>query len=143
MIGKPAPLFTLVDLNGKTHSLQDYIGKIIWLEFWVTWCAACQDTLPKKDVFYRSLKHPGLAFLTIHVTDRDPDEERLASFAKEAGYQFPILRDKGRKTYDSYGLDSVPSTVIINSNGIIHAIYNETVPFTHVIKEIGYLLSSP
>lgn len=142
MIGKEAPLFALTDLHGKTHSLQDYKGQIVWLEFWVTWCSACQETLPKKDIFFRSLKHPRLSFLTIHVTGRDPYSEQLEKLVKEAGYQFPILSDQGRQTYDAYGITSVPTTVLIDSTGLIYGIYDETVPFTDIIQEVGTLLTA-
>lgn len=142
MIGKKAPAFTLMDLNGKKHSLKDYKDQIIWLEFWVTWCGACQETLPKKDVFFRSLRHPRLTFLTIHVTGRDPYSKQLKEFVEQAGYQFPILCDHERQTYDAYGITSVPTTVLIDSNGLIYGMYDETVPFTHIIQEVGTLITS-
>ncbi|MBA4493584.1 TlpA family protein disulfide reductase [Paenactinomyces guangxiensis] len=137
-----APDFHLTDLQGKTHSLADYRGKIIWLEFWVTWCPSCREMLPKKDLLYRSLQHPGLVFLTVNVTGREAEPDRVFEMIKQTGYRFPVLRDKGRETYDAYGLNSVPSSVIINTNRLIHGIYDETVPLTHVIGEIGKLLSS-
>ncbi|MBA4544468.1 MULTISPECIES: TlpA disulfide reductase family protein [Thermoactinomyces] len=142
-MGKLAPAFALPDLTGRIHRLSDYAGKAIWLEFWVTWCASCQETLPQKDILYRTMNHPGLVFLTIHVSGRESNPDRVFSFMEQNGFQFPVLRDNGRETYDAYGLQSVPSSVLINNKGEIHGIFDETVPFTSVIKEIGNILPAP
>jgi thiol-disulfide isomerase/thioredoxin len=139
---RKAPNFHLTDLEGRLHSLNDYRGKVVWLEFWVTWCPACRETLPKKDLLYRSLKNPGFVFLTVNVTGREAEPEKVWEVMKQTGYRFPVLRDKGRQTYDAFGLKSVPASVLINAKGEIHGIYDETVPLTHVIGEIGKLLSS-
>jgi peroxiredoxin len=137
-----APSFRLTDLEGNVHTLEAYRGKIVWLEFWVTWCSACLETLAKKDVLYRSLRHPDLVFLTIHVTGREADPFRIFRFMEESGFKFPVLRDEGRRTYDAFGLSSVPASVIIGRDGTIHGIYDETVTLTAVIAEVGKLLSA-
>ena len=136
-----APDFSLPDLNGNIHQLSDYQGRIVWLEFWTTWCAACQESLAKKEIFYRSLKTNQVAFLTIHVSGREPDPDRVYQFVQEAGFHFPVLRDHGTRTYDAYRLSSVPTDVLITPNGETHGIYDETAPFTTVIQELGALLS--
>lgn len=142
-MNKPlAPIFALTDLNGKTHRLQEYRGKTIWLEFWVTWCAACQATLSKKEVLFRSMHHPDLVFLTINVTGREASPDRIISFMKQYPFTFPVLRDEGTKVYDAYGITSVPATVLIDKQGHIHQQYDETVPLPTIIGEVGSLLSS-
>ncbi|MFC7442955.1 TlpA family protein disulfide reductase [Laceyella putida] len=142
-MNKPlAPSFFLTDLQGRTHRLKQYAGKVIWLEFWVTWCAACQDTLPKKEVLFRAIQHPDLVFLTIDVTGREASPDRVTAFMEQFPFTFPVLRDEGTKIYDAYGITSVPTTVLINKQGEIHGMYDETVPLPEVIGEIGTLLSS-
>lgn len=133
--------FSLPDLNGNIHQLSDYRGRIVWLEFWTTWCAACQEALAKKEVFYQSLKTQKVAFLTIHVSGREADPDRVFNFVKQADFHFPVLRDDGTKTYDAYQISSVPTDVLITPGGEIHGIYDETVPLTTIIKELGTLLS--
>lgn len=142
MTDRKAPNFQLTDLQGFNHSLQDYRGKIVWLEFWVTWCPTCKESLPKKDLLYRSMNHPELVFLTIHVTGREAEPDKVFEVIEQAGYQFPVLRDHGRETYDAFGVESVPTSVLLNKQGEIHGIYDETVPLTHIIREVGKLLSS-
>jgi thiol-disulfide isomerase/thioredoxin len=136
----PAPSFCLPDLEGRLHSLGDYRGKVVWLEFWVSWCAACQALLPKKERLHRVMQHPDVVFLTVNVTGREPEPNRVRPFLQEQGYRFPVLLDNGRQTYDAFGIRSVPATVLISKDGMIHGIYDETVPLLHIIAELGKLL---
>ncbi|WP_241154412.1 TlpA family protein disulfide reductase [Staphylospora marina] len=135
-----APPFRLKDLNGTTHSLDMYRGKVIWLDFWVSWCAACLADLPRKQVLHRGMRRPDLVYLTIHVTGRDPDPAKAARLVEESGFTFPVLRDEGRNTYDAFGLSSVPSTVLIRRDGTVHDIYNETIPLPAIMAEAARLL---
>jgi len=91
-------------------------------------------------VLYRSVRHPDFAFLTINVTGREPDPARVSTFLKKAGYTFPVLKDDGRKTYDAYGITSVPASVLIDREGNLAGIYDETVPLVTILQEIDRLL---
>lgn len=135
--------FSLPDLSGNIYRLNDYRGQIIWLQFWVSWCGACQASLSNRNIIYRSLKSRAreIAFLTINVTGREADPDRVKSFIKQAGFYFPVLRDHGTRTYDAYEILSVPADVLITPQGEIHGIYDETVPLTSIIHEVGSLLS--
>jgi peroxiredoxin len=136
-----APSFALVDLEGRTHRLEHYAGQLIWLEFWVTWCSACLDALPRKEVLYRTMQHPKVTFLTIDVTGREASPDRIVAFMKQSSFTFPVLRDEETKVTDAYGVTSVPTTVLIDQQGRIHGRYDETVPLPRIISEIGKLLS--
>ena len=96
--------------------------------------------LPHKEVLYRSVRHPDFAFLTINVTGREPDPARVSTFLEKAGYTFPVLKDDGRKTYDAYGITSVPASVLIDREGNLAGIYDETVPLVTILQEIDRLL---
>ncbi|MBA4601554.1 TlpA family protein disulfide reductase [Thermoactinomyces mirandus] len=133
--------FSLPDLSGKIHQLGNYRGQIVWLEFWVSWCAACQVSLSNRNVLYCSLNTREVAFLTINVTGREANPDRVRDFIKRAGFQFPVLCDRGTETYDAYNISSVPADVLITPQGEIHGIYDETVPLTSIIQEVGFLLS--
>ncbi|MGA8942411.1 MAG: TlpA disulfide reductase family protein [Thermoactinomyces sp.] len=132
--------FSLPDLAGNIHRLSDYRGQIVWLEFWVSWCAACQVSLSDRNILYRSLNSKEIAFLAINVTGREADPDRVELFVKQAGFQFPVLRDQGTNTYDAYDILSVPADILITPQGEIHGIYDETVPLTAIIQEVGSLL---
>ncbi len=135
--------FTLPDLSGNIHRLSDYHGQIVWLEFWISWCGACQASLLNRNILYRSLNTREVAFLTINVTGREAAPERVKSFIRQAGFHFPVLCDHGTKTYDAYEILSVPTDVLITQQGEIHGVYNETIPQITIIREVGSLLSKP
>ncbi|SMO70575.1 TlpA disulfide reductase family protein [Melghirimyces algeriensis] len=137
-----APDFCLPTLDSEeTICLKDLYGKAILLTFWVTWCPACQSELPKKDIFSRSLDIHHFAFYSINVTGREMDPKQVKPYMEQHGYQFPVLLDQGRATYDAYQITSVPTSVLIDPKGTIVNRYPETTPFAEVIKDIGRVLS--
>lgn len=138
-----APEFRLPVLHGEPQeiALSDYCGKVLLVNFWVTWCPACQQELPQKEVFYRSLDNEQLAFITINVTGREADPQQVKPYIAKHRLTFPVLRDKGTNTYDAYKVTSVPTTVLINPKGEIVNRYDETVPFVTVLEELGAYLN--
>ena len=142
-MARQAPEFCLPTWDDrKKVCLRDYQGKVVLLSFWVTWCAACQADLPHKEVLYRSVRHPDFAFLTINVTGREADPAKVPAFLKKAGYTFPVLKDDGRKTYNAYGITSVPASVLIDREGNRAGTYDETVPLVTILQEIDRLLNA-
>ncbi|MCS1351903.1 TlpA disulfide reductase family protein [Mechercharimyces sp. CAU 1602] len=128
--------------DGKHFCLNEYHGKLILLTFWVTWCPACQSDLPKKEVFYRSMQSEHIQFFSINVSGREPQPTEVPSYIEEHGFTFPVLLDRGRQVYDQYGITSVPTTILIDRQGIIQGRYDEHVPFSDIIADLGTLLSS-
>ncbi|SDX06517.1 Peroxiredoxin [Marininema mesophilum] len=137
---EPAPNFTLTTLTGETISLSDLRGKVVLLSFWVTWCPSCQADLPQKEIFSRSLEANRFAFYTINVPGREADPNRVAPFVREQGFRFPVLLDDGRSVYDAFQIPSVPTSVLIDPEGMIVGRYDEHTPFLRVVEAIGRLL---
>ncbi|PTM59816.1 TlpA family protein disulfide reductase [Desmospora activa] len=140
-MSRPIPDLCLESLTGETVCLRELRGRPVILSFWVTWCPACQQDLPTKDRFYRSLPTDApLVMYSINVTGREVEPERVAPFVHQLGLALPVLTDKGRTAYDAFGLTSVPATVLIDAQGNIRGIFDETVPFVNVVAEAGKLL---
>jgi peroxiredoxin len=128
LIGKPAPAFTLKDLDGNTHSLADARGHVLVMEFWATWCASCP--VAQKHLMDVAKQHQadGLVVWTIQ-TDDDP--ALAAKFLKEKGLTLPALLDIAPppKSQDeplpsgpvgvAYLVGDMPQTVVIDRQGII------------------------
>lgn len=135
------PDLCLESLTGETVCLRELRGRAVILSFWVTWCPSCQQDLPTKDRFYRSLPpHAPLVIYSINVTGREADPAQVAPFVRQHGLALPVLVDNGRTAYDAFGLTSVPSTVLIDPQGNIRGIFDETVPFINVVAEAGKLV---
>lgn len=112
-----APSFTLPSVSGGQLSLKDYRGKVVFINFWATWCATCKVEMPSMEKVYRKFKDQGLEMLTISV---DKDQSLIKPFMKEYDLTFPVLLDPesetAKKTYKTTG---VPETFIVNKQGII------------------------
>ena len=118
----PAPDFTLVDQYGETHSLSDYKGQIIFLNFWATWCPPCREELPYIEELYRAYKEAGddsVAFVgvTFPGLGSEKDGEGVKAFLNENDYTFPVLMNESADLAESYYITAFPTTFIIDADG--------------------------
>ena len=116
----PAPEFTLKDQYGETHSLSDYKGKTVFLNFWATWCPPCRGELPDIEKLYQE-KGEDIAVLGVASPGigREQDAKGIAAFLKDNGYTYPVLMDETGDVFASYGVRAYPTTVIIDPEGHI------------------------
>ncbi len=112
-----APNFDLPTISGGKISLKDYRGKVVFINFWATWCATCEVEMPSMQKVYNEFKDKGLEMLTISV---DKDQSKIKPFMEKHKLTFPVLLDPeesiAKKTYKTTG---VPETFIVNKAGII------------------------
>ncbi|MET3683693.1 peroxiredoxin [Alkalibacillus flavidus] len=134
-----APMFELPYLDNphETFNLNDYIGKkVIILTFWVSWCPDCSRDLPKKEQFYKTMRHDNIEMVTINVPGRERDESEAHKFQEQFLTQ-PVLKDNGREVYDQYESDGVPTTILIDLEGNIVGHFGDQDDFVEVIKIVG------
>lgn len=112
-IGKPAPDFVLVDMNGNKHRLSDYKGQGVFLNFWATWCKPCEREMPFIDNQYKHFKDQGVQVLAVDV-----GESRLVvnKFIERHNLSFPVMIDKG-DVQAAYGINPLPITFLIDKDG--------------------------
>jgi cytochrome c biogenesis protein CcmG, thiol:disulfide interchange protein DsbE len=115
-IGQPAPGFKLVDTNGTTWNLEDLKGKVVFLNFWATWCPPCRQELPSMQRVHATMPADTFVMLTILSND---DPAIASSLAAKIGATFPILIDPKNKAAQAYGLTGVPETYIIDKQGML------------------------
>jgi peroxiredoxin len=106
--------FTLSDLSGKKVSLSSYKGKLVFLNFWATWCPPCRSEMPSMERLYQKLKGKGLVILAV---DLQEDAKSVQKFVDEHKLTFPVLLDSDGKVGGSYGARSIPTTYIIGRDG--------------------------
>jgi thiol-disulfide isomerase/thioredoxin len=114
LVGKMAPAFTLVDLDGKKVSLADYKGKPVFVNFWATWCEPCKLEMPWIEDFSKKYAAQGLVILGISTDDGGKD--LVAKTAKKLGVTYPILL-KDDKIEDAYGLEYMPQSFYVDKTG--------------------------
>ena len=114
--------FTFTDVNGKTHHLSDYRGKVVIVQFFGTYCPPCRAEIPVLNQIYKDYKGKVVVIgLSVDYTGAPP--EKLKPFVEEMGISYPV-GPATEKAWDEYagritGLDSIPQTYIIDKNGYI------------------------
>ena len=111
--GSEAPNFALVDIEGNKHTLSDYKGQGIFLNFWGTWCKPCEYEMPYMNNQYQKYKDQGVQILAVNV-----NESALAvqNFVDRHELTFPVMIDKG-EVQSAYGVGNLPATLLIDKNG--------------------------
>jgi peroxiredoxin len=116
-ISKPAPDFVAKDLKGQSVTLSDFQGKVILLNFWATWCAACREEMASMQSLYSSLQGDGLEILAVSI-DRW-NEDRVREYVKDSNLTFRVLLDQNQKVRKQYHVMSLPTSYLIDGNGNI------------------------
>jgi len=111
-----APEFELVDLHDKIHTLADYKGKPIVINFWATWCPPCRKEMPSMNRAWKQLKDEGIQMLAINVGE---DESSVHVFENEYPIDFPILLDPLSESLQSWRIKGLPTTYIISPKGVV------------------------
>lgn len=114
--GGSAPSFTLVGLDGKTHSLADYRGHVVLVNFWATWCIPCRAEIPELEVSYKKHQAEGVVFLGV---DWKEGRDQVAPFVEERQVTYPVLFDSDGKAYTAYQVAALPETFVIDKEGKI------------------------
>ena len=120
-VGKTAPDFALTDLNDKPQRLLDFRGKVVFLNFWATWCKPCREEMPSMEVLHKSFEKDGLVILAVSI-DRVTTTKDIPPFIKGMNLTFPVLIDSWGKTDKPYKRIGVPETFIIDRQGVIREI---------------------
>ncbi len=112
-----APDFTFYDGEGNAHSLSDFRGKPVILNFWASWCGPCKMEMPDFDEKYQEYGEQ-IHFLMMNQTDGSRETvETATKFMEEQGYSFPIQFDSDWNGAAAYGVNAVPVTYFIDADG--------------------------
>jgi len=114
--GAPAPAFALPGLDGREIALGDLRGRVVFVNFWATWCPPCRDEAPALERLYRSLSGEGFELLGVSIDDPAAGEA-IERFRAEHGLSFPLLVDADRSVYRAYQATGVPETFLVDRSG--------------------------
>ena len=116
--------FKLNDLNGKVHSLSDYRGKKVYIEYWASWCPVCLKGIGEFETLSRSYEKSSDVIILSMVAPGAFGEKSSADFASwfaERGYKFPVLLDEGGLMARQFGVRAFPTSLYIGSDGVLVA----------------------
>ncbi len=118
--------FSLKDQFGNTHTLSEYKGKVIFLNFWTTWCGYCKEEMPDIQKLYEEHGQNNGDVVVLGVANpkselfpngADVEESEIVQFLESSGYTYPTIMDTTGSLFRGYGISSFPFTLMIDRNG--------------------------
>jgi cytochrome c biogenesis protein CcmG/thiol:disulfide interchange protein DsbE len=116
LLAKSAPAFSLTLFDGTVLRLEELRGKVVFLNFWASWCPPCRVEARMLEAAWRGHKDRGVVFLGINIQDK---EEAARKFLEEFDVTYPNGMDPGSKIAIDYGVWGLPETFIIDREGRI------------------------
>jgi peroxiredoxin len=135
---KEAPNFSLQDSDGRSVQLSDYRGKVVLLNFWATWCGPCKVEIPWFMEFER--KHKDRGFAVVGVSMDEDGWQVVKPFASKLGINYRILLGSDSIAQLYGGVDSLPTTFIIDREGRIAAVHIGLVSKSSYEKDLDEIL---
>lgn len=138
--GDTAPQFTLPQLTKKGQlSLSQYRGKVVYVDFWASWCGPCRKSLPLLNEMRNELKGQPFEVLAINLDEEIKDAR---GFLKQFPVSYPTLHDSEGTIAESYELKGMPTSYLIDQKGNIHAVHTGFKPsdMSKIRQEVSALL---
>jgi peroxiredoxin len=117
-VGVPAPAFSLPSKDGATVSIEDYRGKVVYLDFWASWCGPCRQTFPWMNKMQQQFGEQGFAVVAVNVDKKQADAD---AFLQKIPASFTVLYDPKGKIPTQYEIMGMPSSVLIGRDGKVIA----------------------
>ena len=114
----PAPDFTLPNADGRKVSLKDFRGKVVFLNFWATWCESCREEMPSMERLYQEFKGKGLEIVAVNVQEKRP---AALAFYRKLQLTYPVVLDSEGEVGLLYGAFGLPVTYLIDRKGTLLA----------------------
>jgi peroxiredoxin len=116
--GEPAPEFSLPDIDGKTVTLSQFRDRTVLIAFWSTWCSRCTEELTfLRDTF--GGRDDVVVLLVNQDSDKTLSPDRIVELREKLSLPFPILVDSGLVLWDRFGINALPTSVVIGKDGRI------------------------
>jgi len=115
-VGEPAPAFSLMTADGKTMALADLRGRVVYVDFWASWCAPCRRSFPWMNEMQQRYADHGLTIIAVNVDRRRADAEQ---FLQINTARFAVVYDDRGATPQAYSVKGMPSSYLINARGTV------------------------
>ncbi len=120
-VGDMAPNFKLQNIEtGKMEGLKKYRGRVVYLDFWASWCGPCRQSLPLLNGLRKELKRKGFEVVAVNLDENTDDAK---AFLKQFPAEYPILIDAEGKVPEKYSLPGMPTSFLIDKQGRVQGIH--------------------
>ena len=134
-----APDFSVLDWDGNTLRLSDFLGTPVILNFWASWCPPCKSEMPEFDAVYREVGE-GIAFIMVDLTDGQRETAAMGKkFITDQGFSFPVYFDTELEAAYAYSIQSIPTTLFIDRDGYLIAGAQGAIDEAALRKGIGLI----
>lgn len=113
-----APDFNLKDQYRVVHSLENYKGKVIFLNFWATWCPPCKKEMPDVESIYKEYGENKKDVIILGINSEKENE--VKKFLKDRGYTFPTVIDENSEVMRKYFIQAFPTSFVIDKEGNVY-----------------------
>lgn len=117
-VGNLAPDFDLVDLDGNNVRLSDLRGKVVFLNFWASWCPSCIAEMPDIEAVHQKYKDQNVVVVGVDIRE---NENTVRRFTEDNGYDWTFVLDKTGLVSYTYEIDGIPASFFLDTNGIIRS----------------------
>jgi len=117
-IGSSAPNFEGKTFKGKEIKLSDYLGKVVLIDFWASWCPPCREEMPALIKFYRSHKNLNFQIIAVNIDDHIENANHFVDDLFPPP-PFPLIADKDKHIPSLFNIKAMPSTILIDKKGTI------------------------
>ncbi|QGY42634.1 redoxin domain-containing protein [Maribellus comscasis] len=116
--GEKAPDFTFETAPGKTQKLSDFKGKVVWINFFATWCPPCRKELPhlQKEVYNKYKNNDDFVLI---ILGREHNWDEINKFKREQKFTMPFYPDPEREVFSVYADQNIPRNFIVDKDGNI------------------------
>ena len=137
-ISEDAPDFTLKTLDGPNLRLEEHRGEVLLINFWASWCGPCRQEMPVLDRLHQRYEDTGFAVWGINVEGEVEPAQKLVD---KTQVTFPVLIDEGQAVSELYDLEAMPSTVVVDRDGVVRYIHRGYKPgdeakYVEVVKKL-------
>jgi peroxiredoxin len=139
-VGKPAPDFRLVGLDGQPVQLSELRGHPVWLSFWATWCPPCRAENPDIQAVYQANKENGLVVLAVNIGE---ETSTVRGYADRTGLTFSIVLDQATEVAAMYRIVGIPTHYFIDAEGVVRDWRIGSMSRTTMDRKVRSILSNP
>lgn len=118
-VGQIAPDFTLSDLDGNALSLSDSRGKVVFINFWATWCPPCRAEMPEIEAVYQEYKDKGVVVIGVDIQETT---DQVRNSVQQGGYSWTFAIDSSGAVANTYRITAIPTSFFIDRQGIVRVV---------------------
>ena len=143
-VGQPMPAVPVAQpfqKGGPTVDLRTYRGKVLYVDFWASWCVPCRTSMPALETMYKKYAERGFVVVGVNKDDRWTDAER---FLEKYPATFPLASDTDEKIVKGFGVAAMPSGYLVDRKGVVRRVHQGLTPETAAAldREVDGLLKA-